>query len=472
MSHALRFTSIATLAAALASCRAPEPQVLTPQPVPSGFTAPIATGAPVWPSPGWWTGFGSTELDSLIATAQASNLDIAAAAARVLQARAQAQISGAALFPTVSLQGSADRSRSGQGGRSSTANSFGLSVDASYQVDLWGGARAGRRAAELSLLSSGYAQQTVALTITADVATSYLDVLALRQRLAIGRANVDAARGILATVEAKVRNGATSRLDLAQQRTQLATLEATIPGLEEQEREARYALAILLGRLPEGFDVQGITLDAILAPEVALGMPSELLRRRPDIAEAEANLASAHANVDAARAALFPQISLTGSGGVASTALSTLFSSASTVWSLGTSLVHTIFDGGSRQGQLALNRARQQELVSTYQSSVLNAFSDVETALGQVSSLAEQERRRTVQADAAAEAFRISELQYREGVTDLLNLLTAQQALFSAQDQLVQVKLARLQAVVGLHQALGGGWQEAADVARSTDGRQ
>jgi len=472
MSHSLRLTPIATLVVALTSCRAPEPQVLTPQQVPAGFAAPIATGAPLWPSPGWWTGFGSTELDSLIATAQASNLDIAAAAARVLQARAQAQISGAALFPTVSIQGSADRSRSAQGGRSSTTNSFGLSVDASYQVDLWGGARAGRRAAELSLLSSGYAQQTVALTVTADVATSYLDVLALRQRLAIGRANVDAARGILATVEAKVRNGATSRLDLAQQRTQLATLEATIPGLEEQVREARYALAILLGRLPEGFDVQGTTLDAILAPEVALGMPSELLRRRPDIAEAEANLASAHANVDAARAALFPQISLTGSGGVASTALSTLFSSASTVWSLGSSLVQTIFDGGSRRGQLALSRARQQELVSTYQSSVLNAFSDVETALGQVSSLAEQERRRTVQADAAAEAFRISELQYREGVTDLLNLLTAQQALFSAQDQLVQVKLARLQAVVGLHQALGGGWQEAVDVAHSPDRRQ
>jgi NodT family efflux transporter outer membrane factor (OMF) lipoprotein len=305
----------------------------------------------------------------------------------------------------------------------------------------------------------------VALTVTTDVANTYLDVLGLRERLDIARQNVDAARRVLAIVQAKVTNGVSSRLDLAQQESQLASIEATIPALEEQEREARYALGVLLGRLPEGFNVQGNNLDGIVTPQVEPGLPSELLRRRPDVAQAEANLASAHASVDAARAAFFPQIGLTGSGGFTSAALSTLFTGSGFGWSIGASLLQTIFDGGLLEGQFDLSKAQQQELVSTYQSTVLNAFSDAETTLGQVSSLADQERLRTLQANAAAEAFRISELQYREGVTDLLNVLTAQQVLFSAQDILVQIKLARLQADVGLYKALGGGWSETPDAA-------
>ncbi|MBV9063850.1 MAG: TolC family protein, partial [Alphaproteobacteria bacterium] len=310
-----------------------------------------------------------------------------------------------------------------------------------------------------------YAQQVVALTVTANVANTYLDVLALRERLTIAHQNVDAARRVLAIVQAKVTNGVSSRLDLAQQQAQLAAIEATIPALQEQEREARYALAILLGRLPEGFDVTGTNLDGVVTPVVAPGLPSELLRRRPDVAQAEANLASAHGNVDAARAAFFPQIGLTGSGGFTGAKLASLFTNGGFGWSIGASLLQTIFDGGLLEGQFALSKAQQQELVATYQSTVLNAFSDVETTLGQVSSLADQERLRTEQTNAAAEAFRISELQYREGVTDLLNVLTAQQVLFSAQDTLVQIKLARLQANIGLYQALGGGWSEAADAA-------
>jgi hypothetical protein len=178
------------------------------------------------------------------------------------------------------------------------------------------------------------------------------------------------------------------------------------------------------------------------------------------VAQTEANLASAHANVDAARAAFFPQIGLTGSGGFASAALSNLFTGSGIVWTIGSSLAQTLFGGGTLKGQLELNKARQQELVAAYQSAVLNAFSDVEKALSQVSSLALQERLKTAQEKSAAEAFRISELQYRQGETDLLSVLTTQQTLFTAQDQLVQIKLARLQADVGLFQALGGGWSE------------
>ena len=477
MNFLLRTTSVLAIAAAVAGCDTPIPQALAPKYVPSNFTAPTAIAAQTWPSPDWWKGFGSDELNGFIATAQTENLDLAAATARVLQAEAQSEIAGSALFPTLNLEGTAQRSRNGTGGivtnaqnqiigtKSSTTNAFGLLLNATYELDIWGKARNNLRAADELVKASAYAQQAVALTVTSDVGTTYLDVLALRERLDIARQNVDAAKRILAIVQAKVANGVSSRLDLAQQQAQLASIEATIPALEEQEREARYALAILLGRLPEGFDVTGKNLDGIITPTVAPGMPSELLRRRPDVAQAEADLASQHANVDAARAAFFPQISLTGSAGFQSTSLSSLFTGPGFAWSFGANLLQTIFDGGLIEGQFELSKAQQQELVATYRSTVLNAFSDVETTLGQVSSLADQERLKTEQVAASAEAFRISELQYREGVTDLLNLLTSQQTLFTAQDQLVQIKLARIQADIGLYKALGGGWAEVADAA-------
>jgi NodT family efflux transporter outer membrane factor (OMF) lipoprotein len=475
MNLLLRTTSVLALGLVTASCQTPVPQALAPKYVPSNFTAPTAPAAEVWPKADWWKGFGSDELDGLILTAQTDNLDLAAAAARVLQAEAQSEISGSALFPSISLDGSAQRARSGSGGisvsssgvttKAATGNAFGLTVDASYELDIWGKARSNLRAADELVKASTYAQQVVALTVTADVATTYLDVLALRERLTIARQNIDAAKRILAITQAKVTNGVSSRLDLAQQQAQLAGQEAQIPALEEQEREGRYALAILLGRLPEGFDVTAQSLDHIAVPAVAPGLPSELLRRRPDVAQAEANLASAHANVDAARAAFFPQIGLTGSGGVQSSAIGSLFKNSAFGWSIGASLLQTIFDGGLLEGQLDLSKGQQLELVASYRSTVLASFSDVETTLGQVASLADQERFKTEQVNAAAEAFRISELQYREGVTDLLNVLTAQQILFTAQDQLVQIKLARIQADVGLYKALGGGWSEIADAA-------
>jgi NodT family efflux transporter outer membrane factor (OMF) lipoprotein len=216
-----------------------------------------------------------------------------------------------------------------------------------------------------------------------------------------------------------------------------------------------------LGELPEGFDVQAKNLDAIVGPTVQPGLPSELLRRRPDIAQAEANLAAAHANVDAARAAFFPQIGLSTSGGYASGAISSLISHSNLLWSIGASLAQTIFDGGALEGNLHVTKAQQIQVLATYRKTVLSAFSDVETALGQVSALTKQEKLETDAANAASEAFKISEIQYREGVTDLLTVLTAQQTLFTAQDELVQIKSARLQADVNLFKALGGGWSEA-----------
>jgi NodT family efflux transporter outer membrane factor (OMF) lipoprotein len=453
--------TVSVLALATAGCiSTPPPAGLKPADVPAQFETKAPANAQVWPNVDWWSNFGSPELTTMEQTAQTENLDIVAAAARVLQAQAQSGIATSALFPSVSLDANATRRGTGSGAHS---DSFGLGADASYQLDLFGAIHADVRAANESLRSSRYAQQTVALTTMSAVANTYLQVLALRERLAIAHKNVDAAERILAITQAKVTNGVSSNLDLAQQRAQLEGQQATIPVIEQQEREARYALAVLLGRVPEGFTVNGQNLNGIAPPIVAPGLPSELLRRRPDVAASEAALYAAHANVDAARAAFFPSIGLTGSGGFASAAIGSLFNGPNFAYSIGAQLLQTIFDGGRLSSQSDLARARQTELVADYRKAALSAFSDVESSLGETSSLAEQERLKTAQVADAQEAFRIAELQYREGVADLLLVLQTQQTLFSAQDQLVQIRLARLESVVGLYQSLGGGWIETAD---------
>ena len=219
------------------------------------------------------------------------------------------------------------------GGQSS--NAFTAGVSASYGFDLWGLSQDKLRQARESLRAARYAETAVGLTTAASIANEYFTVLSYRERITIARQNIDAANRILAVTQAKVTNGVSSNLDLAQQQSTVAAQQARLPGLIESEREARYALAILLGRAPEGFDVQAQNLDGIVSPNAQPGLPSEMLLRRPDVAQAEANLYAAHANVDAARAAFFPQIGLTGSAGYASAAIDGLTNPANFIWSIG-----------------------------------------------------------------------------------------------------------------------------------------
>lgn len=471
MTRFLMSSSVGVLALVAAGCATPIPQALKTTDVPATFSSPIIADATVWPQTEWWNTFGSPELAGLVSSAQTSNLDIAAAYARVLQAEAQVGISRSTFFPT--LGGSFDASRQGSHGnnvtigpgntittgpgRFSSSNSYSLGLNASYQLDIFGQNRNRFFSAEDALRSSRYAQEVVALTIQSNTANGYINVLGLRERIKIARDNVDAINRVLEIVKAKVQNGVSSNLDLAQEQALVAAQQAQIPGLIQQERVARYSLAVLLGRAPEGFDVSAQTMTAIKPPPLKPGMTSDLLLRRPDVAEAEAALASAHGNVDAARAAFFPSIGLSGSGGFASSALSTLFNGSTLFYSVGASVLQTIFDGGLLASQSDLAKAQQLELIAGYRSSVLNAFTDVETSLGSVSALADQEHYLAIEVDNAREALRISEIQYREGVADLLAVLQAQQTLFSAEDQLVQTRIARLQANVGLYQSLGGG---------------
>jgi outer membrane protein, multidrug efflux system len=456
--------AVVALVFLLSACATRPPQVLTPHFVPQKFAGPSAA-APLWPRAQWWRGFGSPELSSLIALAQADNRNLAAAAARLQEARAEVTIQRAALFPQVNGQATAIRAGEGRsavqtGQQVSTGNSFGLNLDATYDLDVWGLARDNLRSATEALKSSRFAQQVTALSMTSAVADSYFNVLALREQISIAQEDISAIDGILATIKLKVSAGTTSHLDLAQEEAQVEAVQAELPVLEEQELEARLTLAVLLGRPPESFKVRASNADSVRLPLVTVGLPSQLLLRRPDVAEAEANLAAAHANLQAARAAFLPQIALSGSDGFGSAAVATLLHGPSSFWEAGAQLVQTIFAGGKLVGQKNLAYATQQELVADYQSAVLNAYADVESALGQVANYAHEENHLEREVDAAREAFGISQLQYRQGVADLLNVLQAQQTLFQARDELAQAKLARRQALVHLYEALGGGWQE------------
>jgi len=480
MKAIFRGLSVSMLALTAAGCVTPNPTPLNRTgDMPKAFTAPVVDNqSPIWPDATWWVNFKADELPALVETAQKENLDIAAAAARVIEAEATDAEAFANLLPAVNLQGGATRAGShttrpvftaGPGGTiietpgasiATTGNDFTAGLAASYQLDFWGLNQDRLRQARENLRSARYAETVIGLTTESSVAQEYFTVLATRERIAITRQNIDAAKRILAVVEAKVVAGVSSNLDLANQQAVIAGQEATLPNLIEQERESRYALAILLGRAPEGFDVKTQNLDGITSPVVQGGLPSEMLLRRPDIAEAEANLYAAHANVDAARAAFFPQIGLTGSGSYASTVIGSLINPGNFAWSIGASLLQTIFDGGAKKAASDLALAQEQEQIADYRKFVFTAFQNVETALGQVASDGDELVALTEEVRASTEAFRISELQYREGTIDILNLLQAQQTLFSAQNTLVLTKLARLDANVSLYIALGGGWTQ------------
>jgi len=454
-------------AALLAGCTTRVPQVLDAGLVPKSFVAASANPPSIWPQAHWWQEFGSTELSGFILTAQADNQDLAVAAANVLQAQAQRVIQRSALLPQLNLQAQAQRSRQSAAltglVNAPSGDAFGLTLGASYEVDVWGLARSNLRAAEETLKAAQFARQAVALSVTANVAEAYFEVIALRRRIAIANEDILAINDILRTIELRVRTGTSSHLDLAQERAQVEAVEAQLPQLQEQELEARTALAMLLGEPPETLEVKAQTFEGVHPPPVSPGLPSDLLLRRPDVAQAEAALAAAHASVDAARAAFLPQFALAGSDGFASATIGTLLRGPNLAWDYGGSLLQTVFDGGRLLGQKHLAQAVQQQLIASYQRSVLSAYADVETALGQVQHAAVSEGHLMREVDAAREAFEIAQLQYRQGTTDLLTVLQSQQTLFSGEDQLVQVTLARLQAMVHLYEALGGGWVEQPD---------
>jgi NodT family efflux transporter outer membrane factor (OMF) lipoprotein len=260
------------------------------------------------------------------------------------------------------------------------------------------------------------------------------------------------------------RAGLSNALDVAQQQTVVDTVNASIPPLRQQLRQSEDALAILIGSTPEAVDLTRGTLDELGQPALRPGLPSELLTRRPDVAAAEAQLIAANANIGAARAALFPSISLTAGGGFASPALADLLTPANRVWSLAGALTQPIFQGGALLGQYRYSEARYRELLADYHKAVISALANVEDALIAVQQTSEQVARQQEATEQARRAYRFAQTQMHAGTINVLTLLNTETSLFSAEDQLAQAKYAHLAALVSLYQALGGGWQERAPV--------
>ncbi|MCC6890527.1 MAG: efflux transporter outer membrane subunit [Hyphomicrobiales bacterium] len=423
--------------------------------IPERYRAAAGVPPAAPPSLDWWRGFRSRELTALVEEAQNANFDIAVAMARIVQADAQSKIAGAALLPAADFDSSASRSRPAGGPDRST---FRIALNASYEIDFWGKNRATSRAAQETAIAARFDRDVVAISAIVAVATAYFQVLSSQERLRIARRNVEAASRVLTLIRQRQEAGTASALEVAQQETLVASQRAQIPLLDETLRQNMATLALLIGRPPAFVTVRGGSLYALAIPRVGPGLPSQLLYQRPDIRSAEATLASTDASVEAARAAFFPTIRLTGEGGFTSSALRLLFRPESAFYTLTESLTQPIFDGFRLEGQLEQAQGRQLEALNLYRRAVVSAFTDVERALISVKDSAERERLQQQVVEASRRAFEVAETRLREGTVDLVTVLITQQALFTAEENRVTARLARLQAILALYQALGGSW--------------
>jgi NodT family efflux transporter outer membrane factor (OMF) lipoprotein len=430
-------------------------------PAPDHWVTTSDPAALEWPTTEWWRAFNSPDLDELIGKAQSANDDLRAAVARVREADAERRIAGAPLLPAVAVSGQATRARApvaGNGGYM-IGNNFNPLITASYQLDFFGKSRAQLAAASANAAASRFDRTTVELTVMAGVATSYFQALELRDRLAIADTNLANATQVLKGLKLEETAGIATALDVAQQETVVATVNASIPPLRQQLRQSLDALAILIGSTPEAVDVTSGGLDTLSQPAVRPGLPSELLARRPDVAAVEQQLIAANANIAAARAAFLPSINLTAGGGYESPALATLLMPASRVWSIGAGVTQPIFQGGALLGGYSLVKAQYQELLAGYHKAVISALANVEDALIAQQQTGELVARQQQAAEQARRSYRFAQAQMHAGTINVLTLLNTETTLFTAEDALAQAKYAHLQSLVSLYQALGGGWQ-------------
>ena len=459
----------ATLGLALAGCGVGSGVSRPALNLPAGFRATPAAARTIWPTRGWWRGFRSPVLDQLIAAAEAYNFDVAAAIARVRQADAQVRIAGASLLPALNGTAGASLTQEGLGSRSFsvpgrggsgsiTLHQYSLGLNVAYEADFWGRFRAGRQAAIANAALSRFDAETVALTIQTNVAQTWFTALSLADRLDVARRNLASAEQSLAVIEGRLAAGTATALERDQQAALVAAERANIPALRSQLEQQLIGLGILTGRPPEAITVRPGTLTALALPVVSPGLPSELLRRRPDVAAAEAQLLAAKFDIAAARAAFFPSVALTGQRGYSNTALSNLLTPGGLIATLATSLTQPIFDGGALRGQLEQAKGRYAELLADYGKSVVQAFTDVEDALTAWRYASEQEILQRQAVETARRAEAAARAQIAAGTADVTTLLTTETTLFTDEDTLVQIRLSRVLALLNLYKAMGGGW--------------
>ena len=464
------------------------------EPVPPSFAEPGQSGTLSDVDLGsWWSRFKDPELDKLVTRAIAQNLDVETAAARIREARARELVAGSAALPQVDAQGSASRQRisenaipvppgaggAGGGGNApsfgvpgSEFNTFRVGFDASWEIDLFGKTRRSVEAARARTGTAIWNRRDVELTVAAEVADAYLSLRTLQQRTATAEAEVARQQRSLQLVGARVRGGLVTGQDLAQQQSELRTAEAAIPQLRAQAEAQVHALGVLTGAAPEALIAELSSPAGMPAPPVVpAGLPSDLLRRRPDIRAAEKNLHAATADIGVATADLYPKFSLSSVPALVSTTLAKLLEWGSRSYTASASLDWPIFNGGRTRANIAVANAQQEQALLSYRKTILRALQDVEDSLSNI----DNDRRQITQLNAArgsaSRAEDIARTRYRGGLVTYSEVLQAQANRFSLDNQLIQARGSLGRDTVALFKALGGGWPELAQ-EQTTRGAQ
>ena len=437
---------------------------------PAQWVSPQAGGETNLPAAGaaWGKSFHDAELDSLAVRAAQSNLNLRAAVARVREARAAARVVSAGSSPTLDAAGSYARNRySANGfppfppGVPVEADVYQAGFDAAWELDVFGGTRRAGEAARADVEAAEFGRRDLLITLFAEVARNYVQARSFQRRLAVASENISAQEQILALTRDRFAKGLTGELDVQEADALLATTRAQSPVFETGFRDAVYHLGLLLGQ-PPGALLEELTNAAPIPaapPVVPVGLPSDLVQRRPDVRQAERQLAAATARVGAAASDLYPKFSLTGDVGLQSISPGDWFSAGSRYWTAGPTVQWRIFDAGRIRAGIRVQNARVDQALAAYEQSMLAAFTDVETAL--TAYAREQTRRQSLAhaAQASEQAVALALDLYQHGLADFLRVLEAQRSLYQSQDALIESDRAVSADLIALYKALGGGWE-------------
>ena len=430
--------------------------------------APTEARAADQPSLGdqkWWEVFQDEQLQELIRTALRQNFDVRIAAARVAEARAQLRITHADQFPQVDGSVLAERERASASpvpfpSQAFERNVFQVGASTSWEVDFWGRFRRATEAARATLAATEWGRRAVVTSLIAQVAEAYFALRAIDLNLDISRQTLASRQESLRLTQVRAAGGAASELDVRQAEQLVFGASATIVDLERRAEQQENLISILQGNNPGAVPRGRMLTDQPLIPQVPTGLPSALLERRPDIVEAEQTLVAANANIGVVRANFFPEVSLTGSGGFQSAALSSLLTGPAAFFTVGATLLQPVFTAGRTRSQVELAEARRDEALLAYQQTILQSLGDVSDALIAYRRNREFRDQQQLLTRSAGDALRLTTVRYQGGVSNYLEVLDADTRLFAAQLVLAQAQLNELLAIVQIYRALGGGWQQ------------
>jgi multidrug efflux system outer membrane protein len=465
----LRRLAPALLATALAGCALGPDYERPDVPMPEDYRHAAVDGESI-ANLDWWQLFGDPTLASLIETALVNNKDVAIAAARIEEARASLGFVRADQFPNVSGNAQATRGNFIQGGvpGGGIGEQYVLAANLSFEIDLWGKLRRATEAARAELLATIEARNAVTVTLIGDVASAYLLLHDLDDRIAIAERTRETRQASLDLIQARYDRGTVALIDVNQAQIQLADAEAQLAALERDRGRSENALSVLLGEAPRAIPrVGGDRMRVLNVPEVPAGLPSELLERRPDVRQASQALAAQTARIGVAQAQRFPSFNLTGFLGLASPELDDFISSDNEAWNVGGSLLGPIFDAGRTRSRVEAEEARTVQLLRNYELTVLRALQEVDNALVDITTFAAEARAREFQRDAARSAVDLSRARYDGGVTSYLEVLESERSLFQAELLASSTRRQQAVAVVNLYKALGGGWPTDAEVEQA-----